>query len=238
MRVMTALSRNSVLRLGILLLLAAGFGELRAQETSGTNSPALVPLKLNLPAPVFSGTPKDIPAGVNVEPAPATPPPPLMVPKDVRNLAPGTKITSSDHGVSAASLAKITDGNKEVTENGAAILRKGLQWVQFDLGTSNDIYAIAIWHAHDAAKVYRSVIVQVSDDPDFGDSAKTLFNNDSDNSAGLGIGTNRQYFETYQGKVIDAHGARSRYVRLYSHGSTESALNEYTEVEIYGRPAK
>jgi len=27
-------------------------------------------------------------------------------------------------------------------------------------------------------------------------------------------------------------------VRVWSHGSTVSRLNEYTEVEVYGRPAK
>ena len=73
-------------------------------------------------------------------------------------------------------------------------------------------------------------------DPDFTQNVHTLYNNDRDNTAGLGAGADRQYFESYMGKVVDAKGARGRYVRLYSHGSTDSALNEYTEVEIYGRP--
>jgi len=37
---------------------------------------------------------------------------------------------------------------------------------------------------------------------------------------------------------FDAKGAKARYIRFYSKGSTESALNEYTELEVYGRPAK
>jgi hypothetical protein len=53
-----------------------------------------------------------------------------------------------------------------------------------------------------------------------------------------GAGTDREYFETNQGKLIDAKGVKARYVRLYSRGSTDSALNEYTEVEIYARPAQ
>ena len=117
------------------------------------------------------------------------------------------------------------------------MLRKGLQWVQFDLGSPQEIFAIVFWHAHDIAKVYRSIIVQVADDADFTTNVRTLFNNDRDNSAGLGAGTDRQYFETYMGKIVNAKGARARYVRLFSHGSTDSALNEYTEVEIYARPA-
>ena len=225
--------------LGLLIALKFyGGGELVAQETPKTSPAELVPLKLDLPAPVFAGTPKEAPPGVDVEPATAKPAPPLLIPRDARNIAPGKKITSSDKGASATDLAKITDGNKEAKEDGAALLRKGLQWIQFDLGAPQEIDAVVIWHAHDTAKVYRSVIVQVADDPDFGESAHVLFNNDKDNSSGLGVGADRQYFETFRGKVIDAKGTRARYVRLYSHGSTDSVLNEYTEVEIYGRPAK
>ncbi len=117
-------------------------------------------------------------------------------------------------------------------------LPKGLQWIQFNFSTPQDIYVIAIWHAHDSRKVYHSVIAQVADDPDFTENVRTLFNNDRENKEGLGAGTDRQYFESFRGKLIDAKGARARYVRLYSDGSTESTLNEYTEVEIYGRPVK
>jgi DNA-directed RNA polymerase specialized sigma24 family protein len=85
------------------------------------------------------------------------------------------------------------------------------------------------------AKVYHDVIVQVADAPDFIENVRTLFNNDSDNSSGLGVGTNREYVETYEGKLINAQGVKARYIRFYSKGSTESALNEYTEIEVYGR---
>ena len=192
------------------------------------------PLKLKLPAPVFAGTPKQAPQGMIVE-SPSTNPPMILVPGDARNIAPKAKITSSDKNATTATLAKITDGNKEAEEDSVVLLRKGLQWIQFDLGRREEIFAIAIWHAHDTAKIYRSVIVQVADDKDFTENVRTLFNNDADNTSGLGAGTDRQYFESFQGKTIDAKGTRARYVRLYSHGSTESAMNEYTEVEIYGR---
>ena len=162
----------------------------------------------------------------------------MQIPADAHNIAPGKKITCSDKNATRADLAKITDGNKEADEDSIVQLNKGLQWVQFDLGGNQEIYAVVIWHAHDKAKIYRSVIVQVADDEDFTQNVRTLFNNDRDNSAGLGAGKDRQYFETFRGKTIDAKGARARYVRLYSNGSTESRLNEYTEVEIYGRPAK
>jgi cytochrome c peroxidase len=88
------------------------------------------------------------------------------------------------------------------------------------------------------AKVYHDVIVQVADDPDFIKQVRTVFNNDSDNSSGLGVGKDREYIESYEGKLINAKGARARYIRFYSKGSTESALNEYTEIEVYGRQAQ
>jgi len=198
---------------------------------------ALVPLQPKLPAPSFIGTPKDLPPGSDVEPTPKEPPPPLMIPKDARNLAPEAKLTTSDKQATAADLAKITDGDKEATDESVVLLRKGSQYVQFDFGAPREIFAVVIWHAHATPRIFRDVIVQLADDRDFTQNVRTLFNNDRDNSTGLGAGQDRQYIESYRGKTIDAKGARARFVRLYSHGSTDSALNEYTEVEIYGRPA-
>jgi hypothetical protein len=198
----------------------------------------LMPLKLKLPAAAFVGTPKDIPTGSNIEKPTGKPRPDLMVPADVKNLAPGSKITCSDANVTPEALAKIVDGNKEANDANVVLVHKGVQYVQFDLGSDQEIFAIVFWHAHDSPKVYHDVIVQVSDDANFKDGVKTLFNNDIENIAHLGAGTDREYFETNEGKLIDAKGAKARYVRLYSKGSTDSALNEYTEVEIYGRPAK
>jgi hypothetical protein len=192
-----------------------------------------VPLKLKLPPAVFSGTPKEAPKGIVVEPLSATPPV-IMIPPDARNIAPKAKITCSDKNATQATLAKITDGDKNTDEDSVVQLNKGLQWIQFDFGHPADIYAIAIWHAYDIRKIYRSVIVQAADDKDFTENVRTLFNNDTDNSSGMGAGTDRQYFETNLGKEINAKGTKARYIRLYSHGSTDGALNEYTEVEIYG----
>ena len=135
-------------------------------------------------------------------------------------------------------LAKITDGDKEATDQSIIFLRKGTQWVQIDLDSPQEIFAVVIWHAHNSAKIYRDIIVQISNDPDFIDKVTTVFNNDQDNSSGLGVGTDREYFESFEGRLIPVKGVQGRYVRCYSKGSTESALNEYTEVEVYGRPAK
>jgi hypothetical protein len=198
----------------------------------------LVPLKIKLPAPAFVGTPSDAPVGTSVEKPSGVPRPLLMVPPGVVNLAAKRQVTTSDTNQIPENLVKITDGDKEASEEGTVLLRKGEQWIQIDLGAPSEIYAIVIWHAHDTPKVYHGVVAQVADDAEFTQNVRTLFNNDQKNVDGLGAGTNREYFETNEGKLIEGKGTVARYVRLYSKGSTESRLNEYTEVEVYGRPAK
>ncbi|MCA9245144.1 MAG: hypothetical protein KDA32_14390, partial [Phycisphaerales bacterium] len=66
----------------------------------------------------------------------------------------------------------------------------------------------------------------------------TVYNNDHDNSSGMGVGTDKEYWETFEGRLIDGKGAKGRYVRLYSNGSTEDDQNHYTEVEVFATPAK
>ncbi len=204
----------------------------------GTAADSLVPLELQLPAPGFKGTPKELQISSYVEPLSEKPRPALMVPPGLSNLAAGKKISSSDKNNPADTLAKIVDGNKEASDDSIVYIRKGTQWVQVDLGAPSELFAVVLWHAHNTAKVYQDVIVQLSDDPDFLKDVKTVFNNDQDNTSGLGVGTDREFFETHEGKLVDLKGAKARYVRFYSKGSTESSMNEYTEIEVYGRPAK
>jgi hypothetical protein len=197
----------------------------------------LVPLDLKLPAAAFKGTPKDVPLSSYVEPLSDKPRPPMMVPPGLKNIARGAKVSSSDTNANAETLGKIIDGDKEPSDQSIIFLRKGTQFVQLDFGSPQEIFAIVIWHAHNSPKVYRDIIVQVSDDPEFKENVRTIYNNDQDNSSKLGAGTDREYFETNEGRLMDAKGAKARYLRSYSKGSTESALNEYTEIEVYGRPA-
>jgi len=197
-----------------------------------------VPLVLKLPTAKFVGTPSDAPVDPNVEKPSDHPRPPLMVPPGVSNLALHKPVTTSDTNKPADELAKVTDGDKESGDQSVVLLHKGSQWVQIDLGNPNEIYAIVIWHGFDEPKVYHAVAVQVADDASFTQNVRTLFNNDFKNVDKLGVGTNREYFESHEGKLIEGKGAVARYVRLYSDGSTVARWNEYTEVEIYGRPPK
>ena len=56
---------------------------------------------------------------------------------------------------------------------------------------------------------------------DFITNVHTVFNNDHDNSSGLGLGEYKEYWENYEGKLFAAQGVTGRYVRLYSDGSTD-----------------
>jgi hypothetical protein len=231
--------RNMARPLGYGVSLLAGVVLVNCLS-AGTASAAddKVPLKLALPAPAFKGTPKDIQLSSYVEPLSDKPRPLMLVPAGLKNVAQGAKVSCSDKNATAEALAKVVDADKEASEQSIIYLRKGSQWVQLDLGSPQEIFAIVIWHAHNSAKVYHDIVVQIADDQDFIQNVKTVFNNDQDNTSGLGVGTDREYFETHEGKLIDAKGIKTRFMRFYSKGSTESALNEYTEIEVYGRAAQ
>ncbi len=197
-----------------------------------------VPLNIKLPAATFVGTPSDKQVDPEVEKPSDKPRPLLMVPPGVSNIALHKTVTSSTNKRLPEELAKITDGEKESGEQTDVLLPKGPQWVQIDLGSPNEIYAVVIWHGYDEPKVYHGVVVQVADDAAFTKNVRTLFNNDRKNVDGLGIGTNREYFESNEGKLVEGNGTVARYVRTYSDGSTVAHFNEYTEIEVYGRPPK
>lgn len=195
----------------------------------------LAPLKIELPKPLFSGTPKNLPPGTTVEKPTGKPRPAFMAPKGVELLSVKKPVTSSDENPVNGKADFVTDGSKEGTDGNWVELATGLQWVQIDLQKPAEIYAIVLWHYHAEPRVYHDVVVQVADDADFIENVRTLFNNDQDNSAGLGLGKDNEYFETNEGKLVDAKGVKARYVRFYSKGSTSDDQNHYIEAEVYGK---
>ncbi|MCS7090794.1 MAG: discoidin domain-containing protein [Verrucomicrobiota bacterium] len=213
---------------GAVVLAGATGAALWAQEK--------VPLELKLPAPTLKGTPEDLPSGPNIEPLSDKPRAPFLVPKGVKNVALGKPVTASVQPFTGE-LSQITDGKKEAFDYDAVEFRRGTQWIQVDLGQPHEIYAVVMWHDHRYIQVFHDVIVQVSNDPEFREGVITLFNNDSDNSSGLGVGTDREYFETHEGKIVDGKGVKARYVRCYTRGSSQSALNCWQELEVYALPA-
>jgi hypothetical protein len=162
----------------------------------------------------------------------------ILVPKGTKNVSHGKPVTASDDEPIMGELEQITDGDKEGMDGSFVELGPGLQWVQIDLKDRYAIHAIAVWHYHADPCVIRDVVVQVSDDEDFVEGVRTVFNNDHDNSAGLGVGKQYEWIETHEAKVIETKGGAARYVRLYSNGGTSSDQNPYPEVEVYGKVAK
>ena len=187
-----------------------------------------IPLVTKLPDPLFVGTP--VPINIpNLEPE-TKKWPDFQVPAGTVNLAAGKKVTSSDSDPVVGTFDLVTDGDKAGDEGSWVELGKGKQWVQIDLAKDANIYAVVVWHFHSQARVYRDVVVQVSDDPTFSKDVTTIY----DNSAS---GKDHPYTETYFGKLIDAKGVKGRYVRLYSNGNTTNQMNHYIEVEVFGKPA-
>lgn len=209
--------------------------EPRAMPTPGQPPRSrLMPIDIKLPRPMFVGTPENFRVPRLARPR-GRPRPPFFAPPGTRNIALGKRVRASDNDPIVGSVEHITDGDKEAGDGSFVELGPSVQHVTIDLGAEHEIYGIIVWHYHKQARVYFDVVVQVSNDLDFSKSVWTLFNNDIDNSASLGVGSDLHYTETYEGKLIDAKGVRARYVRLYSNGNTSDAANHYIEVEVYGR---
>lgn len=203
-----------------------------ALALAATVSAANAPLKVEVPKPLFAGTPRPI-SLANLEPA-NTKRPDIMVAPDVKLLSKGKKVTSSDSLPVIGELSFITDGDKTGIDGAYVELGPNTQWVQVDLGSSAKIAAVAVWHFHSQARVYHDVVIQISDDAEFKKGVTTIFNTDDDNSSKLGKGADKSYVETNNGRIVDAKNTAGRYVRLYSNGNTSDELNHYCEVEVFG----
>ena len=194
-------------------------------------------LKLQLPKPMFIGTPRNIKSS-NLEAITGKSRGPFYVPKGTALLSHKKPVTASDSQPVIGEIPFVTDGEKSGEDGYFVEFGPGTQWVEIDLQGEYSLSAILVWHYHSQARVYRDVVVQVSDDKDFKTGVTTLFNNDHDNSSGLGAGKDKEYIETNEGKLIDPRGVKARYIRLSTNGNTSNDMNHYVEVEVYGSPAR
>ncbi len=206
---------------------------MKQQETQAMDK--WIPLKVDYPEP-----PSDSydPYYANLTAARgkrlAEKPPIVLVPPDVTNVAKGKPVTSTDAMLILGELEYITDGDKRSKYYVEYEPKTLPQHVTIDLEKEYEIYAVAWWHCYDRVAIYWDVVVQVGRDPKFEDVV-ILFNNDHDGSLGLGKGTDLNYVETNEGWMAGADGVLGRYVRLYNHTNTRNSINQYTEVEVYGR---
>lgn len=192
------------------------------------------PIKIELPPPYFGGTPLSY-FNEHLEEKNFKPRDPFMAPKGTRVVSRGKKVTSSDPDPTFGKLSMITDGEKGYQQENLVELGTGPQWVQIDLGELCAVYAVIIWHFHAADRVYFDVIVRTGWDPEM-EPSNTYLNNDYDNSSALGIGKDKEYIESSEGRLVDCRGDVVRYIRCYSNGNTTDQTNHYIEIEVWGIP--
>ena len=200
-----------------------------------------VAIKFVLPPPHITGTPKEIKSD-NLEPdrGQGKLRPPIMVePEYAKKLTnEDTKVTTSEEPVTG-DAEYVVDGDKTLDATAMLQLPSGLQWVQLDLGAEHTISAICVWHDQGDDRVYKDVIMQISNDEKFADKTKitTIFNNDHDQTSklGLGKGPDKEYRERNDGRPVDAKLTKGRYVRVYSAGSSSEPVNNYIEIEVFGK---
>lgn len=195
-----------------------------------------VELAIELPEPYFGGTPLDY-FGPNLEEPNYKPRPAFLVPEGTTNVASGKTVTGSS-STQFGELAMLVDGDKSYKDESLVGIDRGHQWVQIDLGAAYDIYAVLLWHYHQGDRVYFDVAVQVADDAEFTQNVRTVFNNDHDDTAGMGAGKDKEYIENYRGKFIDTGVVKARAIRFYSKGNTTDDFNHYVEAEVFGKPAE
>lgn len=145
------------------------------------------------------------------------------------NLAAGKPVTSG--APFTQNLQYATDG--AIGTDKYANLSEGPQWLKIDLGASHNLERVKLWHYFGDSRTYRDVIVQVSDTADFSSGVTTVFNNDADNSAGQGVGSQAEYAESPNGKEILFSPVSARYLRLWSNGSAANPYSHYIEVMAY-----
>ena len=144
-----------------------------------------VALKIQFPPPHSSGTPKEIKSdNLEPDPGPGKFRPPIMVePEYTKKLTTeDTKVTTSEEAVTGEN-EYVVDGDKTPDATSMLQLPGGVQWVQLDLGAEHDISAVCVWHDQGDERVYKDVIMQISNDPKFLEGVTTIFNNDHDDSA-------------------------------------------------------
>lgn len=144
-----------------------------------------------------------------------------FVKKEYINLAKNATITSN------LSLVRPEAINDDFMDAGTWAEITSLGWIKFDLNESYNISDINLWHFPDS-RIYYDVIVQISND---NINWTNIFNNDSNDSAGQGIGTDSEYSSTWAGNKLIVNQS-ARYVRIWGNGNQSDGNTHFTEVQI------
>lgn len=165
--------------------------------------------------------------------------PPFMVPPGTKNIARSKPVSCSDERPVTGVLEQITDGVKKSSPFHFVELGPGPRWIQVDLEAVRTIYAVVIWHYYTNPVIYNDIIVRAAKDMPFDTNATTLFNNDHDNSSGLGTGDDSAFYSRWWGEIVDARGpdmagTAARYIRVHTADGTAYEPPRFVEIAVYG----
>lgn len=165
------------------------------------------------------------------------------------NVALNKTVTASTTDLFGGSLSLVTDG-QSASASGYAGIRttNGPQYYQVDLGAAyalNRLRIVNDWGS--SASVYRTnkdIIVLLSNDPAFSTGVTVVYNNDANNSVGLGAGSDPEFQEPPGGvgTWFDlGTPVNARYARVWGNGHVRAdnsvhAVNTPIEFEAYADP--
>lgn len=167
-------------------------------------------------------------------------------PPALTNIAQGKNV--SIHGPTSGAdrpASWLTDG---ITESGKYVeISKDTEqnstdpsYAQIDLGTSYDIAKVEFWNYWDDGRTLVGLVILASEKGTFAEDDRTvIFNSDTENFFGFGVGTDASYKSVSAGLSVEKE-ARGRYVRVMNNGHDGGTPGQkkhgghYTEIEVYG----
>lgn len=167
-------------------------------------------------------------------------------PPALTNVAQGKNV--SIHGPTSGAdrpASWLTDG---ITESGKYVeISKDTEqnstdpsYAQIDLGTSYDIAKVEFWNYWDDGRTLVGLVILASEKGTFAEDDRTvIFNSDTENFFGFGVGADASYKSVSAGLSVEK-AARGRYVRVMNNGHDGGTPGQkkqgghYTEIKVYG----
>lgn len=113
-------------------------------------------------------------------------------------------------------------------------------YAQIDLGASYDIAKVKFWNYWDDGRTLIGLVILASEKGTFAEDDRTvIFNSDTENFFGFGVGTDASYKSVSAGLSVEK-AARGRYVRVMNSGHDGGTPGQkkqgghYTEIKVYG----
>ena len=113
-------------------------------------------------------------------------------------------------------------------------------YAQIDLGTSYDIAKVEFWNYWDDGRTLIGLVILASEKGTFAEDDRTvIFNSDTENFFGFGVGADTSYKSVSAGLSVEKE-ARGRYVRVMNNGHDGGTPGQkkhgghYTEIKVYG----